>query len=134
MMEQSSERARFNMIQQQIRPWEVIDQRVLQTMMDIPREAFVPDAYRSLAYADIEIPIGETEVMMAPKLVARMLQALDVRTDQSVLEIGTGTGYVTACLARLARKVVSVELDGDLLGQARENLRRLGIGHHRTAR
>jgi len=121
------ETARVNMIKQQIRPWDVIDERVLGTMMDIPREPFVPDAYRGLAYADIEVPIGGGQVMMTPRLVARMLQALAVQPGERVLEIGSGSGYVTACLAALGRQVVSLELDGDLLAGARANLARQGV-------
>lgn len=123
-MEQSTEQARYNMVEQQIRPWDVIDARVLDTMMQIPRENFVPDAYRGLAYADVEVPIGAGQLMLAPRMVARMLQALDVWPDNIVLEIGTGTAYVTACLAALGRKVVSMELDTELLARARENLQR----------
>jgi protein-L-isoaspartate(D-aspartate) O-methyltransferase len=127
MMEHSSEQARFNMIQQQVRPWDVMDERVLGTMMEIPREPFVPDAYRGLAYADIEVPLGSDQLMMAPRVVARMLQALDVRPEDRVLEIGTGSGYATACLAALGRKVVSMELNAGLLAEARENLQQQGV-------
>lgn len=126
-MEHSSEQARFNMIEQQIRPWEVMDERVLGTMMEIPREPFVPDAYRGLAYADIEVPLGSDQLMMAPRVVARMLQALDVRPEDRVLEIGTGSGYGTACLAALGRKVVSIEAAAGLLAQARETLQQQGV-------
>lgn len=126
-MENSTEKARFNMIQQQIRPWDVIDDRVLTVMAEIPRERFVPDAYRSLAYADIEIPIDEGQSMLSPKLVGRMLQALEVQADDRVLQIGTGTGYVTACLARLGRRVVSLEIHGALADQARANLEALNL-------
>ena len=126
-MEHNSEQARFNMIEQQIRPWEVMDERVLGTMMEIPREPFVPDAYRGLAYADIEVPLGSDQLMMAPRVVARMLQALDVRPEDRVLEIGTGSGYGTACLAALGRKVVSIEAAAGLLAQARETLQQQGV-------
>jgi len=115
------------MIQQQIRPWEVSDERVLGAMMVIPREPFVPDAYRGLAYADIEVPIGSGQVMMAPRIVARMLQALAVQPGDRVLEIGTGSGYVTACLAALGRQVVSLELNEALLAGARANLAQQGV-------
>ena len=118
---------RANMIQQQIRPWEVSDERVLGAMMVIPREPFVPDAYRGLAYADIEVPIGSGQVMMAPRIVARMLQALAVQPGDRVLEIGTGSGYVTACLAALGRQVVSLELNEALLAGARANLAQQGV-------
>lgn len=121
-MDTSFEKARFNMIQQQIRPWDVIDDRALETMSEIQRERFVPDAYRGLAYADIEIPIGDGQFMLAPKVVGRMLQALEINAGDRVLEIGTGTGYVTACLARLGGRVVSLEIDSGLAKQARDNL------------
>ena len=114
MADNDTERARFNMIEQQIRPWEVLDRRVLDTMLEVPREAFVPDAYRGLAFADIEIPIGHDERMMAPKVEARMLQALAIRPSDQILEIGTGTGFVTACLARLGARVTSIDIHADL--------------------
>lgn len=117
------EKARFNMLQQQIRPWDVIDDRVLRAMSEIPRENFIPDAYQGLAYADIEVPIGASgKSMLAPKVVGRMLQALNIQSSDSILEIGTGTGYVTACLARLGARVVSVEIDPELSEQAQDNL------------
>jgi protein-L-isoaspartate(D-aspartate) O-methyltransferase len=125
-MDTSFETARFNMIHQQVRPWDVTDDRVIGVMSDIPREHFVPDAYRGLAYADIEIPIGDGQRMMAPVVVGRMLQALSVAAEDRVLEIGTGTGYVTACLARLGSRIVSLEIDPELARQARENLETLG--------
>ena len=121
-MAQASEKARFNMIQQQIRPWDVIDSRVLDAMMSIERERFVPDAYKGLAYADIEIPLDGGQCMMAPKVVGRMLQALNLQGSDEVLEIGTGTGYVTACLAAMAHRVTSLELNPDLLAIAHVNL------------
>jgi protein-L-isoaspartate(D-aspartate) O-methyltransferase len=121
-METSFEKARFNMIQQQVRPWDVTDDRVLEAMAEVPRERFVPDAYRALAYADMEIPLGEGQSMLAPKVVGRMLQALQVGPGDRALEIGTGTGYVTACLARLAGRLVSLEVDPALAAEARANL------------
>ena len=104
------EQARFNMIEQQVRPCEVLDQRVLDIMSATPREDFVPEKYRSLAFADINIPLGHDQVMMAPKTEGRLLQVLDVQADDSVLEIGTGSGYLTACLSRLGNHVTSVDL------------------------
>jgi len=104
------EQARFNMIEQQVRPWDVLDQRVLDVMSATPREDFVPDKYRSLAFADINIPLGHDQVMMAPKTEGRLLQVLNVQAGDSVLEIGTGSGYLTACLSRLGNHVTSVEL------------------------
>jgi len=124
-MDTSIDSARFNMVQQQIRPWDVADDRVLSIMADIPREQFVPAAYRNLAYADMEIPIGEGQTMLAPKVVAHMLQALDIRTNDKILEIGTGTGYVTACLSHLGGHVVSMEIHTSLAEQARTALQAL---------
>jgi len=118
----STEKARFNMIEQQIRPWDVLDRRVLEVFAEVPREAFVPEAYRNLAFADIEIPIGLGEAMMAPKVEARMLQALAVQPNDQVLEIGTGSGFVTACLARLAARVTSIEIHPELTETARARL------------
>lgn len=114
--------ARFNMIEQQIRPWQVLDARTLSALSDIHRELFVPDAYQGLAYADLEIPIGPNSSMLAPKVVGRMLQALDIHEHDKVLEIGTGTGYVTACLARLGGRVVSIEIEPELASAARDRL------------
>jgi len=121
-MNSTFDQARFNMISQQIRPWEVLDDRVLTVMTEIRRELFVPDAYHGLAYADVDIPIGDSDSMLAPKLVGRMLQALAVQEADKVLEIGTGTGYVTACLARLGGRVLSIEIDAALADAARERL------------
>jgi protein-L-isoaspartate(D-aspartate) O-methyltransferase len=126
-MDSTVERARFNMIQQQIRPWEVSDDRVLEALDAVPRERFVPDAYQGLAYADIEVPIDEGQVMLPPKLVGRLLQALAIGPEDRILEIGTGTGYVTACLARLGARVVSVEIHPALAQQAQASLAALGI-------
>jgi protein-L-isoaspartate(D-aspartate) O-methyltransferase len=123
------ERARHNMIQQQIRPWEVMDQRVLDTLQAIPREDFVPGGYRGLAFADIEVPIGHGEVMLAPKIEAKLLQALAIQPTDRVLEVGTGSGYLTACLARLSGHVVTIDRHGDFAEQARARLTALGIGN-----
>jgi len=124
-----TERARHNMIEQQIRPWEVIDPRVLDVLPAVPREAFVPGGYRGLAFADIEIPIGHGEVMLAPKIEAKLLQALAIQPTDRVLEVGTGTGYLAACLARLGGHVVTIDLYGDFTEQARGRLTELGIGN-----
>lgn len=104
------EQARFNMIEQQVRPWDVLDQRVLDVMGNTPREDFVPEKYRSLAFADINVPLGHDQVMMAPKVEGRLLQALAIKPEDSVLEVGTGSGYLTACLAQLGKHVTSIEL------------------------
>ena len=97
------EKARFNMIQQQIRPWEVLDQRVLDAMRALPRDEFVPEAYRKLAYADTRIPIGEGQLMMTPKVEARIAQELRLTSKDKVLEVGTGSGFFTALLASRSR-------------------------------
>jgi protein-L-isoaspartate(D-aspartate) O-methyltransferase len=102
------------MIEQQVRPWDVLDQKVLDVMSNVPREAYVPEKYRALAFADINIPLGHDQVMMAPKVEGRLLQALAVRQSDSVLEIGTGSGYLTACLAALGNHVTSYEIFPDL--------------------
>ncbi|KAA6184370.1 protein-L-isoaspartate O-methyltransferase [Thiohalocapsa marina] len=128
-MNSTLERARFNMIEQQVRPWDVLDASVLTVMSELKRELFVPDAYRALAYADIDIPIGRDSHMLSPKMVGRLLQALQVRAGDKVLEIGTGTGYVTACLAGLGGRVTSIELDPELAEGARKRLEALHIGH-----
>ncbi len=114
--------ARENMIEQQIRPWDVLDMSVLDVLRDTPREAFVPADQQDLAFMDIEIPIGHGETMLAPKLEGRILQALDLRPTDSVLEIGTGVGYLTACLAKLACAVFSVDIHEDFTETARANL------------
>jgi protein-L-isoaspartate(D-aspartate) O-methyltransferase len=126
-MQPTMDRARFNMIEQQMRPWDVLDERVLAVMRKLPREAFVPDAYRGLAYADIEVPLGARTAMLAPKMVGRLLQSLDVQAHETVFEIGTGTGYVTACLAHLGQHVFSIEIDPDLAEGARARLNAMGL-------
>jgi protein-L-isoaspartate(D-aspartate) O-methyltransferase len=116
------EQARFNMIEQQIRPWEVLDPRILKLMAEVPREDFVPARYRQLAFADMPIPLGDDQVMMPPKVAARILQALEIQPHETVLEVGTGTGYFTALLARLAKQVYSVDIDPRMTRLAAENL------------
>lgn len=106
--------ARETMVEQQVRPWDVLDPRVLETLSTLPREAFVPAAYRALAYADLPLPIGHGEVMFKPVVEGRVLQALALAPSDEVLEIGTGSGYFAACLGRLVREVVSLELHADL--------------------
>lgn len=123
--------ARFNMIEQQIRPWEVLSPQVLELLSRIHREAFVPAAHRALAFADMELPLThpavEGQCMLAPKVEARLLQDLDLKPTDKVLEIGSGSGHMAALLASLAHSVVSVEIDAVLAGTARENLRNAGI-------
>lgn len=123
------EQARFNMIEQQIRPWDVLDQRVLDLIARVPREDFVPEKCRSLAFTDMNTPLGRDQVMMAPKLEARMLQALDVRPSDAVLEVGTGSGYVTALLANLARHVYSVEIIPEFKTEAHKKLSDHGLSN-----
>jgi protein-L-isoaspartate(D-aspartate) O-methyltransferase len=129
MSEMSFEQARFNMIEQQIRPWEVLDQRVLDVMAQTPREDFVPPPYRQLAFADVAIPLGHSQVMMIPKVEARMLQGLAVQATDRVLEVGTGSGFITACLARLGDSVVSVDIFPEFTQAARRKLQFHGISN-----
>jgi len=126
------ERARFNMVEQQIRTWDVLDHDVLELLFRVRREDYVPAAYRELAFADLEIPLGDAELMWTPKLEARVVQALELRPDESVLEIGTGSGYLCALLASRAADVVSVEILPRLADEARAKLRRAGIGNARV--
>jgi len=121
------EQARFNMIEQQIRPWDVLDQRVLDIIAKTPREDFVPSPYRNLAFADVEIPLGHGQVMLSPKVEGRLLQALVLHPADSVLEVGTGSGYLTACLAQLGDRVVSVDIIPEFIPAAQSKLRRHGI-------
>jgi protein-L-isoaspartate(D-aspartate) O-methyltransferase len=121
------ERARTTMVDSQIRTWEVLDQRVLDTVMEVKREAFTPPQYASLAFVDMEIPLGHGEVMLAPKLEARMLQELTLTDADRVLEIGTGSGHMTALLAALCRHVHSVELYEDFAQSAAAKLAALSV-------
>ncbi|MES9823416.1 MAG: protein-L-isoaspartate O-methyltransferase [Candidatus Thiodiazotropha endolucinida] len=127
MMASSFEKARFNMVEQQIRPWEVLDPRVLSLMESLPREHYVPQSYRDLAYADIEVPIGQGQQMMFPRIEARLMQALAIQPTDKVLEVGTGSGYLTACLANLAQEVVSIDFHNEFTEQAKEKLGQQGI-------
>lgn len=121
--------ARHNMVEQQIRPWEVVDRKVLQLLAEAPREQYVPEEYRQLAYADTEIPIGAGQRMMAPKLEARLLQTLNIRPNDNILEIGTGSGFLTACLAKLGNWVTSIEIHPELSEQAQQRLVNAGISN-----
>ncbi|MES9818030.1 MAG: protein-L-isoaspartate O-methyltransferase [Candidatus Thiodiazotropha sp.] len=127
MMASSFEKARFNMVEQQIRPWEVLDPRVLSLMESLPREHYVPQSYRDLAYADIEVPIGQGQHMMFPRIEAKLMQALAIQPTDKVLEVGTGSGYLTACLANLAQAVVSIDFHNEFTEQAIEKLGQQGI-------
>jgi protein-L-isoaspartate(D-aspartate) O-methyltransferase len=121
------EQARFNMVEQQIRTWEVLDQQVLDLMAKVPREDFVPAAYRNLAFADTCIPLDHGQSMMCPRVEARMLQALQVESRDRILEVGTGSGFVTALLARLGGHVTSIEIHDSLKSAAKAKLAAHGI-------
>ncbi|QRM17999.1 methyltransferase domain-containing protein [Dechloromonas sp. TW-R-39-2] len=123
------EQARFNMIEQQIRPWEVLDPQVLDLLFVVKREDFVPTAYRNLAFADMEIPLGDGQVMLAPRVEAKLLQELGIKKTDKVLEIGTGSGYMAALLAARAEHVVTVESRPALAESARQNLERAGVAN-----
>jgi len=128
------ERARFNMIEQQIRPWNVLDQDVLDMLSVVRREDFVPPAYRNMAFADLDLPLNLSsrstgETMMSPKIEARLLQELRVRRSDSVLEIGAGSGYMAALLAYRAKHVESLEIDADLVRFASDNVARAAIAN-----
>ena len=122
-------KARELMVEQQVRPWDVLDPRVLDVLATLPREEFVPAAHRSLAYADLSLPLAHGEAMMKPVLEGRALQALELASGDDVLEIGTGSGFLSACLGRLAREVVSLERHADLADAARANLAAQGVGN-----
>ncbi|MEN8213314.1 MAG: protein-L-isoaspartate O-methyltransferase [Pseudomonadota bacterium] len=127
----NQEQARFNMIEQQIRPWNVDDDDVLKIMQQIPREDFVPDNFKALAFADIKIPLADGQQMMEPKVEARLLQALRIKPGDKVLEVGTGSGYLTACLDWLSDEVTSIEIHEQLSQQARQHLEAMGISDAR---
>jgi protein-L-isoaspartate(D-aspartate) O-methyltransferase len=121
------ERARFNMVEQQIRTWEVLDPRVLDVLRAVKREDFVPPRYRRMAFADIALPLEGGDVMMKPVVEGRMLQALELHPEDAALEIGTGSGFITACLANLGREVISVEINAALAERAKARLNALGL-------
>jgi protein-L-isoaspartate(D-aspartate) O-methyltransferase len=123
------EQARFNMIEQQIRPWNVLDQEVLDLLHVVKREAFVPAAYQNLAFADVEIPLPGGEVMLNPKIEARMLQELNLKKHENVLEIGAGSGYMAALMAHRARHVTTVEISPEIKALAEQNIARAGIAN-----
>lgn len=125
----NTEKARFNMVEQQVRTWEVLDQKVLDLLMSLKREDFVPRALRSLAFADLEIPLGYGELMLSPKVEARILQEVALRAGDNVLEVGTGSGYMAALLASMAKHVVSVEIHPELKRMGEENLRAQGFAN-----
>lgn len=119
--------ARFNMVEQQIRPWDVLDETVLDLLYKVKREEYVPAVYRSLAFSDMEIPLGHGQTMLAPKLEAKMLQELRLKPSDKVLEVGTGSGYMAALLASLSRHVYSVEIVPDLKSEAEAKLNAHGF-------
>jgi protein-L-isoaspartate(D-aspartate) O-methyltransferase len=124
MNQMNLEQARYNMIEQQIRPWDVLDDQVLGVLSVTPREDFVPPQYSALAFSDISVPLGNDQYMMPPKLEGKLLQSLAIRPTDSILEIGTGSAYLTACLARIGQSVHSVDLFDDFTEAAREKLAR----------
>jgi len=121
------EQARANMVQQQIRPYEVLDTKLLDLLATLPREVFVPKQFQQIAFADTEIPLAENQFMLAPKIIGKILQAIHVTKRELVLEIGTGSGYLTALLALLSQKVTSIEIHKILYEQARKRLQTLNI-------
>jgi protein-L-isoaspartate(D-aspartate) O-methyltransferase len=123
----NTEQARFNMIEQQIRPWDVLDLQVLELLGRVRREDFVPPAYQALAFVDAEVPLGHGQVMLAPKVEARLLQEAHVQHHERVLEVGTGSGFMAALLAHRAQSVITLERIGALATQAAANLRRAGV-------
>ena len=123
-------KARETMVEQQVRPWDVLDMRVLDVLAGLPREAFFAEAHRALAYTDLELPIGHGERSWKPVIEGRALQALLAQPGDAVLEIGTGSGYLTACFGRLAREVTSLERHADLAGAARARIDALGLGQN----
>ncbi len=126
------EKARFNMVEQQVRPWDVLDGRVLDLMASLPREQFVPAEYAGLAFADVRIPLGHGQEMLPPREEGRILQALDVQPGDTALEIGTGSGYLTALLASSARHVYSVDITPEFVTSAQSKLNNLGLGNKVT--
>ena len=126
------EQARFNMVEQQVRPWEVLDPKVLDLLFRIRREDYVPQVYRSLAFVDMEIPLGHGELMWPPRIEARALQALQLSNHERVLEVGTGSGYFTALLAAQAGVVVTVEIHADLKTEAERKFQAHGLTNVQT--
>ena len=128
-MSMNLKQARLNMVEQQIRPWDVMDNRVLNMIENTPRHQFVAESQQTLAYMDLALPIGNGEKMMEPRLEARMVQTLNIQKSETVLEIGTGSGYVTALLCKLGASVRSIEFYDDLMEQAKDRLISAGIGN-----
>ena len=133
MSSSNLEQARHNMVEQQVRPWDVLDPKILDILDNTPRDAFTPENYRALAYADTKIPLGNGHFMMHPVVEGRMLQALEIQPEDRVLEIGTGSGYITACLAKLASQVDSIEIDQALSDAAAARLQQQNIYNARLS-
>jgi protein-L-isoaspartate(D-aspartate) O-methyltransferase len=123
----NTQQARFNMVEQQIRPWQVLDPQVLTVLSNVQRELFVPQAYQALAYTDTDIPLDHGQAMSPPRVAARLMHDLHLTGTEKVLEIGTGSGYLAALLASRAQRVVSLEINPELASNARSNLQRAGI-------
>ena len=123
----NTEYARLQMVNQQVRGWNVYSEDVLAVLKELPREQFVPQGFESLAFAELEIPLGHGEYMMTPTIEGRLLQALNLEGDENVLEIGTGSGFMTACLARLGAQVTSVDIHEDFIADAARKLEQQGI-------
>ncbi len=121
------EQARFNMVEQQVRTWEVLDSDVLDALREVPREDFVPTDYRRMAFSDLRIPLGHDQVMMKPIEEGRMLQALEIQPGQRVLEIGTGSGFISACLAWLGASVLSIDIIEEMIERAGRSHTHLSI-------
>ena len=132
-MAMNFDQARQNMVENQVRPWEVLDGRVLEVLGRVRREDFVAPAHRQLAFADLCLPIGHGEVMMKPVMEGRVLQALALQPEEHVLEIGTGSGFLTACLASLAARVTSVDVHADFTATAGQRLQAAGIANAELA-
>jgi len=129
MTEMNFETARFNMLEQQIRPWEVLDQNSLDIIEEIPREDFVAAPYKAMAFADIELPLGHGQYMLAPKIEAKILQALQIQKTDKILEIGTGSGYLTALLASQGQQVKSLDINPEFTELANSRLSALNISN-----
>lgn len=128
-MSMNFEQARFNMVEQQVRPWEVLDERVLALLEKTHREDFVPVRYRKMAFTDMAIPLDHGQSMMKPVIEGRLLQALELKPDETALEIGTGSGFITACLSRMAKQVISVDLYEQFTNEVAAKLKEKGISN-----
>ena len=125
----NQEQARFNMVEQQIRPWQVLDTAALKVLSHLQRELFVPQVYQALAYTDTEIPLGHGQTMVPPRVDARLMHDLHLTGREKVWEVGTGSGYLTALLAGRAQRVISLEVNSELAATARANLQRAGVSN-----